>query len=323
MDYASRDSMQLLAVGLISIAAISLGAATVESTVQEASVTGTDANPIIPSGEESGSLNTSDMEGNGSVNMDPGDSSGGIVANIQTCIEPLSAWYGTAVYFGAFLGVIYLIKRAYSFGAAILGMYAVAPVAFTAYFLATARCVSVSTGGPGNNGVADQIANVAGSSLLSPDVSPVLIAAVFGVALVAVAAVLYRSSGDQTVTTLGEEEEAAGEQPDVADLAAAAGEAAERLQEHDADVDNEVYRAWWEMTSLLNVPKPDSATPGEFAEAAIEAGLDESHVDDLTTLFEEVRYGRRDPESREQRAIEVFQDIEAQYGDTGGADDGR
>jgi hypothetical protein len=140
---------------------------------------------------------------------------------------------------------------------------------------------------------------------------------------VAVAAVLFRASGDQTVTTLGEEEDDTGEQPDVADLAAAAGEAAERLQEHDADVDNEVYRAWWEMTSLLNVPKPDSATPGEFAEAAIEAGLDESHVDDLTTLFEEVRYGRRDPESREERAIAVFQDIEAEYGEAGGDDDGR
>jgi len=323
MDYGSRDSMQLLAVGLISIAAISLGAATVESTVQNAAVEGTDANPILPSGEESGSLNTSDLDGNGSSSLSEGGPSEGIVANLQRCVEPLSAWYGTAIYFGAFLGVIYLIKRAYSFGAAILGMYAVAPVAFTAYFLATARCVSVETGGPGNNGVADRIADVAGSSLLSPDVSPVVIAAVFGVALVAVAAVLFRASGDQTVTTLGEEEDDTGEQPDVADLAAAAGEAAERLQEHDADVDNEVYRAWWEMTSLLNVPKPDSATPGEFADAAIEAGLDESHVDDLTTLFEEVRYGRRDPESREERAIEVFQEIEAQYGDAGGGDDGR
>jgi len=315
--------MQLLAVGLISIAAISLGAATVESTVQNAAVEGTDANPIVPSGEESGSLNTSDLDGNGTSNLEPGDSSGGIVANIQTCIEPLSAWYGTAIYFGAFLGVIYLIKRAYSFGAAILGMYAVAPVAFTAYFLGTARCVSVETGGPGNNGVADAITDVAGSSLLSPDVSPVVIAAVFGIALVAVAAVLFRASGDQTVTTLGEEEDDTGEQPDVADLAAAAGEAAERLQEHDADVDNEVYRAWWEMTSLLNVPRPDSATPGEFADAAIEAGLDESHVDDLTTLFEEVRYGRRDPKSREERAIAIFQEIETAYGDAGGGDDGR
>jgi len=323
MDYASRDSMQLLAVGLISIAAISLGAATIESTVELGSPAGTDANPIIPSGQEQGGLNTSGLEGNGSGSVGGGGPSGGIVANIQTCIEPLSAWYGTAIYFGAFLGVMYLIKRAYSFGAAILGMYAVAPVAFTAYFLGTARCVSVDTGGSGGNGVADTIAGVAGSSLLSPDVSPVLIVAVFGVALIAVGAVLFRASGDQTVTTLGEEEDETGEQPDVADLAAAAGEAAERLQEHDADVDNEVYRAWWEMTSLLNVPKPDSATPGEFAEAAIEAGLDETHVDDLTTLFEEVRYGRRDPESREERAIAVFEDIEAEYGDAGGGDDGR
>jgi len=56
------------------------------------------------------------------------------------------------------------------------------------------------------------------------------------------------------------------------------------------------------------------STPGEFAEAAIEAGLDEDDVGQPTQLFEEVRYGKRDPESREERAIEVFRAIEAAYG---------
>lgn len=321
MNYASRDSMQLLAVGLISIAAISVGAATIESTVQLGSPAGTEADSFIPSGEDQqGSLNQSDLQGNGSVNNVGDQENTNIVAGIQQCIEPLAAWYGGLIYFGAFLGVVYLMKRAYSFGAAILGMYAVAPVAFTAYFLLTAECVSATTGDNNENSVADTITDVAGDSLISPDVSPVLIVAVFGIALVAVAAVLFRASGDQTVTTLGEEEEDTGEQPDVADLAAAAGEAADRLEEHDVDVDNEVYRAWWEMTSLLNVPRPDSATPGEFAEAAIEAGLDETHVNDLTTLFEEVRYGRRDPESREERALEVFRAIEDEYGGSEGED---
>jgi hypothetical protein len=75
-------------------------------------------------------------------------------------------------------------------------------------------------------------------------------------------------------------------------VADAAGRAADRLlADTDASVENEVYRAWREMTHALEVDAPASSTPGEFAEAAVAVGLDPTDVQTLTDLFEEVRYG--------------------------------
>lgn len=104
------------------------------------------------------------------------------------------------------------------------------------------------------------------------------------------------------------------EEPDEAEepleaVAEAAGTAADRL-EGDA-VENDVHRAWREMTRALSVSNRQARTTGEFAEAAIRAGMDERDVDDLTELFEDVRYGGREPtDADERRAIEVLRRIE-------------
>ena len=96
-------------------------------------------------------------------------------------------------------------------------------------------------------------------------------------------------------------------------LGAAAGRAAERIEAAD-DVDNEVYRAWVTMTSLLDVPRPESSTPGEFADAAVDAGMHPEHVSELTRLFEDVRYGYAEPDDAvENRSISVLRRIEETY----------
>lgn len=101
-------------------------------------------------------------------------------------------------------------------------------------------------------------------------------------------------------------------------LSAAAGRAASRLERgdiDDTDLDNEIYRAWREMTQLLDVANPESSTPSEFAIAATDAGMDPEDVDALTDLFVAVRYGGRTPTpDREQQAIDVLRRIEADYG---------
>nr|WP_303647699.1 DUF4129 domain-containing protein [Haloarchaeobius sp. HME9146] len=99
----------------------------------------------------------------------------------------------------------------------------------------------------------------------------------------------------------------------MAAIGAAAGRAADRLETSTA-VDNEVYRAWREMTTHLDVPEPESSTPAEFAEAAIAAGMTREQVTELTALFEEVRYGGEDPTTdRESRAIEALRAIESAH----------
>ncbi|AEH35384.1 DUF4129 domain-containing protein [Halopiger xanaduensis] len=101
---------------------------------------------------------------------------------------------------------------------------------------------------------------------------------------------------------------------EAAAVGSAAGRAADRIDGAATDVDNEIYRAWKEMTALLEVDRPDSSTPREFATAAVEAGIDREYVGELTRLFEEVRYGDVETTSEmETRAVDVLRRIEDEY----------
>lgn len=52
-----------------------------------------------------------------------------------------------------------------------------------------------------------------------------------------------------------------------------------------------VDRAWLAMVRNLDVDRPWTRTPAEFADAAVEAGMDPEAVEAVTAAFEEVRYG--------------------------------
>ncbi|WP_436928978.1 DUF4129 domain-containing protein [Halosimplex halobium] len=315
-DYVSQEALRFVVIGLVAMAAVAVGAATITATVDTGAATGAGEDPAQDPNEQGRNQGGSSGEGPGGgdgLNRSGGGADGDVV-QYTTCVEPLTTWYGGLVYFGAAAMLVFLIKRRYSFGAAFLGLYALAPPVLLAYFLGT-DCATV--GGPGlGDRTVNAGTNASSSPVASMDVPPAAVLGVFGVVLVATAAVLFRASSDQGITTMEEEAVDEGEGTDVMDLAQAAGRAADRLEEHNADVDNEVYRAWWEMTSMLDVPNPDSATPGEFAEAAVDVGLGEDDVQELTRLFEEVRYGKRDAESREDLAIDVFRNIEQEYGGT-------
>lgn len=132
----------------------------------------------------------------------------------------------------------------------------------------------------------------------------VLTAAVLGTAF----AVRRRSRSDREPSS--DDDAGSGE---AAAMARAAGRAADRIEEGD-DVDNEVYRAWREMTSLLDLARPETNTAGEFESAAVEAGMDPADVRELTALFETARYGGYEPEpTDERRAVELLRRIEDRY----------
>jgi hypothetical protein len=120
-----------------------------------------------------------------------------------------------------------------------------------------------------------------------------------------------RSSGESTSPA----DEDPDQDPDPATVARAAGEAADRIED-GRTVENEVYRAWREMTELLALSSPGTRTPGEFAAAAVDAGIAPDDVAELTRLFEDVRYGDDEPTPEtERRARAVFRRIESAYGD--------
>lgn len=146
--------------------------------------------------------------------------------------------------------------------------------------------------------------------------------------VLAVRRVRRSSSSDTPATTDGDGEGEDGDgDADAASsvdedaLGAAAGRAATHLEGAGSAADNDVVRAWRELATVLDVPRPASSTPREFAAAATAAGVDRAAVAELTALFEAVRYGDRDPTGdRAERAIAALERIQA-TDDTGAAVD--
>lgn len=148
-----------------------------------------------------------------------------------------------------------------------------------------------------------------GETAVSTDPSSlaVLLVVVVGLVLVGLAVVLTRQSEDD------DDEQGAEDPEPTAAVGRAAGRAADRLEASE-DTDNEIYRAWAEMAGLVGLDDPDTRTPAEFADAAVEAGMDPSDVRELTRLFEQVRYGTDEPTpADEQRAVTLLRRIESTY----------
>lgn len=172
------------------------------------------------------------------------------------------------------------------------------------------------SGGSGSGNVTETPTNGSSGPISSPgvNVTTLLLYGVVGAALALAVGLVFRSSGSVELT--GDEQETAAptdEPEDPEAVAAAAGRAADYI-ERGPDLSNAVYRAWSEMTDALDVREAETSTPGEFAAAAVAAGMDRDDVGELTRLFEEVRYGDAEPSTeREQRAIDALRRIEGSY----------
>lgn len=215
----------------------------------------------------------------------------------------------------AILGAIYLVLNYRKVGLMILGL-----VGFTGLLLLIGEALDVPFPEPREAAEGTWNLSAAGENGQSapPDAHidwlPVMaLLAIFGIAVVAALALsiggsrisLGRSSGDAT--------RARNSDAVASEIGAVAGRAADRIESSDA-YENEVYRAWVEMTGLFDMSDPELATPGDFAATAIDTGLSPADVEDLTELFEIVRYGDRPPTpEREQQAIDLLRRIENRY----------
>lgn len=153
----------------------------------------------------------------------------------------------------------------------------------------------------------------ASTEALSVTSDPLLLVLAVAAALVIGIVVFFRSQDDDSTPKPDSETE---DSATMTELGRVAGRAADRIADDtDADTENEVYRAWQEMTDRLEVPNPQSQTPGEFAHAATDAGMEKADVTELTDLFRTVRYGGSDPtDERETRAVSALRRIEDEYG---------
>ncbi|WP_101295628.1 DUF4129 domain-containing protein [Halegenticoccus soli] len=311
-----RNAALTAGLALLAVVALALAAATLDSAV-------------VSTGGGGGGFGPGDPPGFGSGDRPPGGEpaparEGGLFQ--PPCVPALADPRLVAGVVAAFLvatAAVYWRTRTLLVPAAFAVAFGI-PVALV-YALLTA-CVR-SPAGPGSplpSGNGTGILPNAGGGGLGPagqavSTPSVALGILLVVALLGSVLLLFVSTGDEDAGSTAASEPEPESDVDAAAIGRAAGEAADRI-EGDADVENEVYRAWAEMTASIDVAHPRSSTPGEFASAAVEAGMDREDVDELTALFESVRYGGAEPtEARERRAVRALRRIEAAYAD--GRDD--
>ena len=289
-----RRTVEIVLVAVVAVVVVSIAASTLDST---ASSSGTGLGGTNESGDA--------VFPGGPTNLSAGG--GGITPPPEVMTVVLTV---------GFLGALwYLLRNPRKSLALFAGM----AFAFLA-LLAVAELLSELVGdtpGTGDGGLIGGGLGVSGGSIQEYDstqlpLESLELLAVLALGAFLVGVILYISDDP---TDLDSEVET-GERDDVSEMGSigrVAGDAADRI-EHDAAVDNEVYRAWIEMTDLLDVRHPDTSTPADFAAAAVDAGMHREDVEELTDLFRSIRYGPDEATDQyERRALEALQRIESTY----------
>lgn len=310
-----RDALAAVAVALLALVALGVAAGTLNTAVDTGSGgfggTGGDAPSV---GEDTG---------------DPGvltaSGEAGQLSAAGACF-PFLREPPAVIAFSA--GLLLLAAIAYRDTASPFASVAIAgtmgaPIAVLLWILSacgpTGSSISLALG-VGGNGTGLLPAGAAGgggfaSGEGAASAPQLLFALVVVAAVIASVAALLLAGGDDEAggDAAAKADQPAEEPPDLDAIGRTAGEAADRIESSDAD--NEVYRAWRDMTDVLDINRPASSTPAEFATAAVEAGVDEEPVTALTEAFERVRYGGEDAtDDRERRAVEALRRIEERHG---------
>ena len=309
-----RDALAAVVVALLAVVALGVAAATLDSAVDTGSGGFGGGGGSAPS--------VGETEGDPGVLTSPGES--GELSTSGACLPSLREPPAVAA---LLLGMALLAAMTYRdtaspFASVVVSGVIGAPIGVLFWVLSACgsagQRVSVALGLGGNGtGLFPEGAPGGGGfgggegTASTPEV---LFALVVVAAIVASVAVLLLAGGDDEADERsadpGQPDE---EPPDLDAVGRAAGEAADRIESSDAD--NEVYRAWRDMTDALDIDRPASSTPAEFATAAVDAGVDEEPVTALTEAFERVRYGGEDPtDDRERRAVEALRRIEERHG---------
>lgn len=308
MQSIDRDNLPTALFVLATVVAIGFLAATIGS------IAGVDSGQRPINIEPRGG--GTDFAGNGTFDNGTGGavSSGGSSIDLTICVPFLRTLPAILAILGAVGVLLLLAYLRYEAAGALLIATGIIPVVWTSYFLTT----NCTVGGTGDgNPLFDPssiISNQNGLDAIS--LPPAVVAGFFAIVVVAGVFALYRTTREESYDEPEEEEP---EEPDVDEFARAAGRAADRIEAGNASVDNAVYRAWLEMTSMLDVDDSTKLSPRRFAALAVQTGMDNDSVAELTELFNEVRYGGKNPTDREDRALQVLRKIERSYsGSTGG-----
>lgn len=311
-----KRNRRVLLVALLVVVAFGLTAATLTDPMDPTS-SGSGSGPEVGPGVDSGSTETSQSSRTNET------ASGGLapISGGGACFPFLTSGTFLVVAAIAVLGAGLLLRRRTTTAVAIVILVAFLAPATVLHGLLTKCGVSeninasdVASLNGTNQTLTGTSTNGSGGGAEVITSPPALVVIVLIVAVLLLLLVVRGSSDDE----FEDEEPEAESEETLGDIAEMAGDAADRL-EGEADLENAVYQAWWDMTSQLDIPSHETTTPAEFAEAAREADMQAGHVDTLTELFREVRYGGEPvTEQRERQALDALRDIEATYGEEAG-----
>ena len=309
-----RDALAAVAIALLALVALGVAAATLDTAVDVGSGGfgggGGEASSVGEDAGDPGVLSSSGEAGEFSV-------SGICLPFLREPPAVIALLVGLTL----LAGVTYRDTASPFASLAVAGVLGV-PIGALFWILSTCRSVAQSLSvslGLGGNETGLFPAGAAGGGFGGGEgaasAPQALFALVVVAAVIASAAALLLAGGDDEGDAAegGQSDGPEEEPPDLDAIGRTAGEAADRIESSDAD--NEVYRAWRDMTDVLDVDRPASSTPAEFATAAVDAGVDEEPVTALTEVFERVRYGGEDAtDDRERRAVEALRRIEERHG---------
>lgn len=312
-----RRTVRVAAVAALSIIALSAAAATLDTATSSG-----------------GGLGPANADG-GNIDDSPGDSPFGFdeEGGGNPFAGSLPLWGGCLHFLRSvefILGVIavvaligYIISKRYDPVVAFAGIFAWGLPLFVVY-LFLAACPTAPESSERTGLIPSDLLNASmpsGGGMLgqasgqSPAPPSLLMLALLGVVFLAAVVVIFKSTGDDEQELPEAPVEPETDDDRIQAIGRVAGAAADRI-DAQGEVGNEVYRAWRQMVSLLEVTNPQATTPGEFADAATEAGMDRADVEVLTDLFESVRYGGFEAtEAREAQAISALRNIESTYAD--------
>ncbi len=302
-----RRTLVVLVVAALAVVAIGLSAATLTSTVS-------------PSGGEGQGI--SDEVGDSGVNQPDvgGEPEGEDGSDWSSLIQRLFLVIGIVALLGALRYAVENPSRAVVLAAvlvvAVLAIYLVLEVADNTQIdpgelrEQQQQEEEQQDGNGGGSPRADGESDGSQGLPLAP-LFGFLVVVLFGIALVMRQ---FRPGSDDDV-----DEDGAESPEETAAMGAIAGRAADRIEDgpedDGSDTDNEVYRAWEEMTTQLDIESGEATTPREFERRAVAAGMSPDDVRELTDLFETVRYGGEAATAdRERRAVSVLRRIESTYG---------
>jgi hypothetical protein len=299
-----RRTLTVLAVAGIAILALSVSAATLTSTLESE---GDGSDDTLPGGDDEFGLNQTETD----TDEFPA------LPDLPAVVEQLL----TAVILASIVASVVYMLRAPRKVLSLVAIVVVFGVLFWLFFQIFSGLGLFDNSGsllpPGGGGEGSGGGSPDGVEDLSSPLALILVV-LLGVVLVGVMILLRRD--DEELDGESNEDDAfeSGEAEDRAVIGAIAGRTADRIEaarREDGGTENEVYRAWREMTDQLELDDPETATPREFQHHAVTAGMASEDVRELTRLFERVRYGGESAtEDRERRAVSVLRRIESAYG---------